>query len=151
MKQLPNLKYLQECFNYDPETGIVTWKVRPRNHFASDRTFKFSNETYAGKEITTRNAQGAVVVALMGEKHQIKRIIYKLMMGIEPSGSVININGIKDDNRWENLKLKLPREKTTPVKKYPEILFNRETIHWGNDNIGWYRNTELAKKALGVI
>lgn len=36
---LPDRAYLQECFTYDPLTGTLFWKDRPRSHFNSDRAW----------------------------------------------------------------------------------------------------------------
>lgn len=31
----PPAGYLRECFQYEPDTGVLTWRIRPDNHFHS--------------------------------------------------------------------------------------------------------------------
>jgi len=33
-------EYLREAFDYDPKTGVLTWRKRPREHFNTDRGWK---------------------------------------------------------------------------------------------------------------
>jgi hypothetical protein len=47
---LPSLEYLQECFEYNRDTGELFWKVRPLHHFIDDRAWKSCNTRYAGKK-----------------------------------------------------------------------------------------------------
>ena len=42
-KELPSQKYLLECFDYDQDTGELTWKKRPRHHFGSVGAWKSFN------------------------------------------------------------------------------------------------------------
>jgi hypothetical protein len=48
IKALP-LIYLQECLDYDRETGTFTWKWRPLHHFKDQRTQNNINSRQAGK------------------------------------------------------------------------------------------------------
>jgi len=49
-KELP-IEFLRECLSYDPETGILTWKERPPEHFVhSSRADGGFNVKYAGKQ-----------------------------------------------------------------------------------------------------
>lgn len=32
-KILPDREYLVQCFDYDPISGVLTWKNRPLEHF----------------------------------------------------------------------------------------------------------------------
>lgn len=49
VKPLPDAAYLNECFTYDPLSGVLTWKNRPRSHFKSNLSFGMWNAHYAGK------------------------------------------------------------------------------------------------------
>jgi hypothetical protein len=51
------LAYLRECLDYDPATKALTWKHRPRQHFATTKAWATSNArcagTSAGSDSTT--------------------------------------------------------------------------------------------------
>lgn len=38
-RPLPSQEFLLERFNYNQETGILTWKRRPKDHFVSDKSY----------------------------------------------------------------------------------------------------------------
>jgi hypothetical protein len=45
----PTPEFIKECFNYNPETGELLWKERPRSHFRSDKDHAAWNRRYPGK------------------------------------------------------------------------------------------------------
>ena len=48
-----DLTYLQECFELDHSSGILTWRERPRSHFRTDRGWKICNSRYPGMTVGT--------------------------------------------------------------------------------------------------
>jgi len=48
-KQLPSVETLRQLLDYDPETGILTWKPRPVEMFRTHHK-RICATRYAGKE-----------------------------------------------------------------------------------------------------
>ena len=94
----------RQLLDYDPATGVLTWKFRGRHWFASESTFKSWNTKYCGKEALTANNKFGYCVGLILRK-QVKshRVIWLIMTGEWPD-QIDHINGIKNDNRWCNLR-----------------------------------------------
>jgi len=104
-KPLPDQTRLLECFEYNLETGLVFWRFRPRSHFNSDRIWKSFNGKHARKEaFTMRDFFGYRRGKVDGQEYISQRIIWKYMTGIDPMHEIDHINGIRDDNRWMNLR-----------------------------------------------
>ena len=51
-RTLPEQSYLRECFNYDPVTGLLRWRERPRAHFRRELDWKGWTKRYAGRSNT---------------------------------------------------------------------------------------------------
>jgi hypothetical protein len=79
---------IKEYLNIDIHTGSATWK---KTHFK-------------GKKAGTINSKGYVVIQVDGVMLALHRIIWTLAHG-NPLTFIDHINGIRDDNRIENLRL----------------------------------------------
>jgi hypothetical protein len=84
--------YLQECLQYCPITGNFTWKLQ------------VSNVVKVGAIAGCIDKLGYRVISLGGFTHKAHRLAFLYMTGKLPK-VVDHINGVKDDNRWENLRV----------------------------------------------
>jgi hypothetical protein len=78
-----------EAFEYS--NGVLTWKKT------------FSNRAIQGTKITRTNVYGYVPLGFKGKKFLAHQIIFMLHHGFYPK-TIDHINGIKNDNRIENLR-----------------------------------------------
>jgi HNH endonuclease/AP2 domain len=88
-----NPSLLHNIFSLD-ELGIVRWKS-------------------TGKEAGGLDAKGYRVLTLYGKKYKVHRIVFAMSKGVWPVHGLDHINGIKNDNRIENL-----REATVTQNQY---------------------------------
>jgi hypothetical protein len=104
------VEFLNECFEYDPETGILTWKVRPLHHFDTCiyplREVARFNSRYAGKPVGTPN-RGYLQTRLHynGKRYttvNVHRICFAIATGLWPV-ETDHENAIHDDNKFLNL------------------------------------------------
>lgn len=107
--------YLRECFEYDPETGVLTWKDRPRAHFRAPNAYATFQKNCAGKAAGNLAPHGYVTVRLNRKLLYAHRIAWVLMTGVWPLVNIDHVNGNKADNRWTNLRLASQSQNMTNV------------------------------------
>ena len=96
VKPLPSQETLKHLFNYDPETGSLTWK----NPNPQARRLK------PGDKAGSINSQGYFLVTVNSESFSVHRLIWMFVYGEDPGEFEIDhINRIRDDNRISNLRL----------------------------------------------
>lgn len=106
IKEMPSQEIIRELIDYNPATGETVWLPRDSKWFEGgkrDSQWEANrwNSKNAGKAIT-RTSNGYILASIFGEKIFLHRLIWKYMTGEEPV-FVDHKNGIKDDNRWDNL------------------------------------------------
>jgi hypothetical protein len=98
-------EYMRECFNYDPESGYLFWKVRPLHHFSAARYMLSANTRRAGKRaFTTTDDKGYASARLPDLPSRAHRVIALAFLGWD-EGWVDHINGDRSDNRLCNLRI----------------------------------------------
>jgi hypothetical protein len=97
-------EYVKECFKYNPKTGVLTWKARPKSHFPTERGWHIFHASYAGKVTGCKDYKGYLVVLIGGRPYFAHRIVWAIMKGVWPSEMIDHINGVRDDNRLANLR-----------------------------------------------
>lgn len=109
-QKVMNAGFFRECIDYNPLTGVATWKKRPRSHFKSDIAHKAFNTSRAGKECkggyVGKTGKQYQRINISGQRYYLHRVIMSYMgVDIKNDQMVdhINCNGL--DNRWANLRV----------------------------------------------
>lgn len=102
--ELPTQQYLQECFDYNEETGLAYWKERPLHHFGSVGKQSNFNNRYSGNLINSKDDKKYIIVGIDRKYYKLHRLIWKMYYGEDPKYFIDHINGIADDNRICNLR-----------------------------------------------
>jgi len=93
-KELPPVDFLREMFDYDADTGIVTYRrfVNPR--------------AQAGQVVGWKSTTGYLTVQINKQEYLLHRIVYSWVTGEILLGEEIvdHKNRCRDDNRWDNLR-----------------------------------------------
>jgi len=125
MKQLPSLEYLNERFTYNKETGTLTGKTGKAEGY---------------------NSSGYLRLRVDNSWYMVHRICYYMHHGVEPE-QIDHINGVKDDNRPDNLRSVTFTENMRNVKKRADnssgvtgvrLLRNKWEARLSNKSLGFF-------------
>lgn len=128
-------EFLEECFLYDKENGKLFWKERPESHFARAWVAKKVNEDRAGKEAGFDH-DGYRRVRVGSSALMIHAIVYFFENGTW-SEEIDHVNGVKDDNKIENLRsvshaenMKNRRLNKNNKSGYPGVVWEKSKGLW---------------------
>lgn len=103
-RPLPELRFLRECVALEEDTGALTWRQRPKRHFATEAIWATWNTRWAGKPaFASLCHNGYAQGSLDGKNYMAHRVVWKLIHGEEP-GEIDHANGKRADNRPDNLR-----------------------------------------------
>jgi len=99
-------KMLCDLLVYDPATGNLFWRRRPKEMFSSVREHNRWNTRYAGQRaLICVNKTGYCAGHVMNFSVLAHRVIWAMQTGKWPRGEIDHINGNRSDNRWSNLRV----------------------------------------------
>ena len=111
--------------SYDPTSGIITW-------------IKKRLKVSVGKEAGCLHSDGCRIIGFNGKTYKAHRVAWFLHYGENP-GEIDHINGIRDDNRIENLRV---------VTHYENM---QNTVHHRNLKIEKYSNYHTIAQAAKAL
>ena len=115
---------LLELFDYDRDSGKLFWKV------AKARIVKI------GQEAGTINSKGYRQVKIGGKKYNAHRLIFLIECGHLPD-CLDHVNGIRDDNRIENLRPASHRENSRNTSKKSSNTSGIVGAYWNKSRNKW--------------
>lgn len=97
-------KYLNDALDYDPAIGRFQWKIRPRDHFRTEKGWRSFNTQFSSKgAFYTDDGQGYRQGRLNGCILAAHRVAWYFVHGEWPV-LIDHINGCASDNRLVNLR-----------------------------------------------
>ena len=105
-KPEPSIEILEELFDYNPLTGFVIHKYKPRKYYTSDGGYTSFNLHHKGKRAGTVTTYRRTI-GIFGKTYAEHRVIWALYYKEWPSKEMVidHINGDPYDNRIDNLRL----------------------------------------------
>ena len=159
---------LRELLDYDPNTGLFTWKARDIKWF-SDKGGRYTarwcqknfNNKHAGKQaLTSISDHGYNTGGILGHVFSAHRVAWAHSFGRWPETELDHINRDRQDNRLQNLRLASKTENghnRTPrgSSKYAGVSWYDPLQKWKagvskNGNfyyLGYFENEEEAARA----
>lgn len=149
---LPSADILNQNFAYDPESGVLTWRV-------SRGCVK------AGAVAGGLNASGHLVLHFDGVNYLAHRLIWKMVTGCDPTDEIDHEDVNGSNNKWVNLResnrpqnmanVRAPRTNTSGVKN---VNFHRRSKKWHakircnntENHIGYFDSLEDAAAAVAL-
>lgn len=138
----------EKSLRYEPETGKLVW-LRDSNN----------RQRLAGEEAGGLNGTGYLRLKVGGREFLAHRVAWTLMTGSLPAPEVDHINGIRNDNRWCNLRLvnaskqranaKINANSTSGVRG---VYFNKRRGMWRahlqRRHLGYFQSKDEAATAV---
>jgi hypothetical protein len=130
-KSLPSIDYLRQRLRYEPETGKLFWldyEGMPKNW----RT------RWAGKEAFTAHSNYGYLWGRI-DYHRFKahRVAWALHFGEWPADQIDHINGVKDDNRIDNLRAVTNQENSRNASLSKANKSGTAGVFWHNPRRKW--------------
>ena len=113
----PEIHRLKELLSYDPNTGLLCWRVK-------------RGKCAAGKIITCLNGAGYIVVRIDNVLLRAHRVAWAMFYNEWPDGEIDHINGIRNDNKLFNLRIANRAENMKNIKKPVTNMSGFKGVSW---------------------
>ena len=90
-------EYVRSILNYNPDTGIFTWRER-------DDVPKEWNRRWAGTIAGTPNDSNYLLISINKQHHRAHRLAWLWMTGKWPDPECDHRDTVRANNRWSNLR-----------------------------------------------
>lgn len=155
-------EYVRQILDYNPDTGVFTWRMRPREHFASNRAHAAWNARFVNKMAGGICGKGYRLISIDNYQHLAHRLAWLYVTGEWPKEEVDHIDCKPENNSWDNLReasrlqnvanMRISQRNTSGIKGVSwEKRFNRwhartrvngKTVH-----LGYYKSKDDAALA----
>jgi hypothetical protein len=152
MNQIP-IQRLKECLAYCPVTGVLTWLPRCSDDPKRQKYWAAWNNRMAGKPAGAKHIDGYLTICLDGVQILAHRAAIAISTGELPEQEVDHINGVRADNRLENLRCVDKAENLRNQKVYSTNKSGCAGVYWCKTNERWVSKITKDKrtKALGMF
>ena len=126
--------YIKSVLDYNPNTGVFTWKKR------------IANCVKVGEEAGA-NVDNYVRIQIKGKSIYAHRLAF-LFMGQPSPEYVDHINGVRSDNRWVNLRACSKSENNCNVRNRADNKSGIKGVDWHKMTSKWQARIQKSDKRV---
>jgi hypothetical protein len=132
---------LRNLFNYNPETGDLTWKIPG------------ARRRKAGDIAGCKTSEGRIIVGINKKIYKAHRIIWAIQTGEWPQNHIDHINEDATDNRWVNLREANKSQNMCNITRIKSNTSGYKGVTWSKATQKWRAQIKLNNKSyhLGVF
>jgi hypothetical protein len=138
---LPSAVYIRERLDYDPATGLFLW----RRHDAMPNKW---NGRWAGNVAGRTCHKGYRQIAIANSRHSAHRIAWLMMTGEWPKADIDHINGVRDDNRFSNLREATRAENNRNASMQKRNASGVSGVSWHKMARKWQANISVGHRRI---
>jgi hypothetical protein len=124
---------LREALNYDPETGVLTWRPRPVGR-SQHRSW---NTKYAGKPAGTLVQNGYLHVVIDGIAYRAHRLAWMHVHSTWPDSGIDHRDVDRTNNRLSNLRLASPAQNSANQRTARNNTSGVKGVSWSHNERKW--------------
>lgn len=140
-KKMPSKEFLWGCLDYNPESGIFTWKKRPIHHFISPHGYKVWNAKYAGKpagnEWISFKGKSYVRISINKSHFKAHRLAFAMMGEFIDDIEIDHDDGNGMNNSWSNIFKSDRNSNMQNQKKRSDNTSGITGVTWHKQNSTW--------------
>jgi hypothetical protein len=133
-----DLEGIEDHLSYDPETGLF-------HHL------KNTGGVVKGSIAGGLDPLGYIQLRYNGKRYRGHRLAFWYMCGISPKDDVDHINGVRDDNRWSNLREATRSENMRNMGHRGGASEHKGVSKGGNRWVARIKSKDLGEKYLGCF
>lgn len=145
---MPSTTFLRGILAYDPVTGDFTWRER----FDVPAWW---NSRYAGQSASNTDTYGYRVLRINGKTYKAHRIAWVYVTGraIPEGAEIDHKNGVRSDNRFDNLRLASDEQNAANAKMRRDNKSGMKGVSWHRRVGKWAAqiNVNGRRKHLGYF
>lgn len=133
----------RRLLDYDPDTGVLTWKARTpdmfhsRGKWSTEALCKSWNSRYSGKQAGTTYESNYRNISINYRFYKAHRLAYLIMTGSWPDQYIDHCDNSVCTNQWGNLRAATPSQNAWNSRKrvdnssgFKGVYFNKLARKW---------------------
>ncbi len=136
MKQNLTIERLKELLNYDPDTGVFTWRVWR------------GGRAEIGSKAGSIGATGYVYICVDQKSVVAQRLAWAMVHGELPTKHVDHINGDRADNRISNLRLAVRSQNNANSRLRKDSTSGFKGVSFSKKMNKWYGQIRVNGKLI---
>lgn len=143
-----SVEQLHEMLKYNSGTGKFIWRERAESFPASASAIRRFNSAYAGSQVYEEDHRGYLRMVLLGKRCKSHRVAWAMHHGDWPADQIDHINGVRSDNRIENLRAASQVENSRNTRIPATNMSGVMGVHW--DKVNWTWTASIGVKSRPV-